>query len=715
MEVGGFAMGAIALVSLAKDCTELYAMFVSAQELEKDSSSLVTKLDIERNRFFTWSGRVELLHQDENGLVFGNKSTDDLVKRILQIIKDLLTDATRLENMYGVQRVGPAKQSELSVTPKPILESASELQLPQFVRDFRKIKRTFSSYRSSKIDSFSKHFTWVIIDKEKFNKLIYDLSYYNTRLDELVPGSTPFSTAKGHNGTNLSVTVEVSEDNLNRREAAMAARSDAIRARVLNTLWFRWLDDRRLTVKDAHAQTFSWVLDPDVDTESPNHLPTWLQSGSGIYWLYGKAGSGKSTLMKFLHDDERTQKYLKTWAGDSELISISFFFYALGHPEQKSQLGLLRSLLYQILSHDAALAETALPNVWREASRDNEQKHEDLSMPSVAEMVNALKCICKMYRATKKMFFLIDGIDEYEGNDIDIAGFISELGKFSDVKVLVSSRPHPAFFTSFRESPSMDLPRLTEQDIASYVDDTVASHPYMKDLYAMDPNAAHSITRSLVERASGVFLWVVLVCRSVIEGCDEYETTSDLQARVDESPKEIEDLFNHIFESIPPRWGDEATKIMFLMYKNAFGGVQTYIPPISQLVGQLHQKKWNQNASQWKEDYEADVVVSSKLDVLRSQPMDLIGLVKETSMTRLFAIAMWITCTEPSLNFSGQSFNVSIRLLYNKISILVWCCAIFGVNSPPHAMNIDPVKNPVTDISPIYARIASITLLVYFD
>lgn len=32
-------------------------------------------------------------------------------------------------------------------------------------------------------------------------------------------------------------------------------------------------------------------------------IAEWLESGSGVYWISGKAGSGKSTLMKHLFWD----------------------------------------------------------------------------------------------------------------------------------------------------------------------------------------------------------------------------------------------------------------------------------------------------------------------------------------------------------------------------------------------------------------------------
>ncbi|EKJ75807.1 hypothetical protein FPSE_03987 [Fusarium pseudograminearum CS3096] len=588
MEVGGFAVGAVALASLFKDCADLYSMFTSAQNLDKDAATLQAKLEIEETVFLRWPERVGLFKQDQdqNEAIFSDAHTRRLIMLTLEQMRDLLSDGNKLRKLYGVKSITPAKESNSSLASNDVHGRISARRRLQFDSDFRgmNIKDVFKTSRISMLDNFAKQITWVIGDKQKFHQLISDLTYFNRRLVELTPGSTPALTANDlchiRNIEKFDVIVEALQNNHSHQSAVIEARSNAIQSRILDTLWFRWHDDRRLTVKDAHKKTFRWSLDSSAEDCTWQHLPTWLKSNSGIYWLAGKAGSGKSTLMKFIHSDERTMDYLEAWSGDSDLVVANFFFFAQGYPEQKSQVGLLRSLLHQLLSHDATLAEIVLPNAWREASRENQKKQEGLTMPSIAEMEKALEDICNLYRATKKIFFLIDGIDEYEGNDIDVAALMSALGAFSNVKILVSSRPHDSLVAAFRESPRMNLPDLTERDISHYVYDTVAYHPYMIQLSAMNPETVELITKSIVERASGVFLWVVLVCRSVIEGCDAFETASDLQSRVDESPKEIEELLNHILQTIDPRWEDEAMKIMYLVHTNQSCGMA---PPLSTL------------------------------------------------------------------------------------------------------------------------------------
>ena len=123
---------------------------------------------------------------------------------------------------------------------------------------------------------------------------------------------------------------------------------------LLSSLRFEYIAKRQATVEPAHEQTFEWVLDPS----SPGEFHNWVRSQNGIYWIMGKAGSGKSTLMKFLLNHTETAESLKSWAGPKELVTASFFFWNAGPSIQKSQEGLFRSLLYEILSQCPDLTRT---------------------------------------------------------------------------------------------------------------------------------------------------------------------------------------------------------------------------------------------------------------------------------------------------------------------------------------------------------------------
>ncbi|SCO85929.1 related to small s protein [Fusarium oxysporum] len=576
MEVAGLTLGAVALVSLFKDCVDLFSMITAARDLGKDAALLDTKLDVERTLFLQWSERVGLLKQDSTNTLFCDEDTRQIVSRVLESVKSLLSESQALQRDYGLKKVDVTKPTtEYTLTESTTgYKGVSSHRFARFLKQFEALKiQTTDADRQSKFKRTTKQFRWVVLDK--FNYLIDHLSYFNSSLNNLVPLSVEPETASYENDmihikdfAELDLVIQATANTRpSISKAATAAKSALIQSRILRSLWFRSYDDRRINIKDPHYQTLWWALDPPSDYTQWDDLNTWLQSASGLYWVSGKAGSGKSTLMKYLDQHDKTHALIRTWANSSELIFASFFFYALGRSEQKSQSGLLRSLLYQLLERDPIATESALPHMWREACY-SQQSFQNIEVPPVAEMTAALRDLCSRVHADKKIFFLIDGIDEYDGKDLDIARFIHELESFPNVKILVSSRPHPAFFTAFSQKPMMRLQDLTKHDVATYVHDVVASHPYMAIISRLSPLETGVITKGLVEKASGVFLWVVLACRSVIEGCDEPCTITELRERVDELPKEVEDLIEHMLEKIDPRWKQEAMKLIHLVYTN---------------------------------------------------------------------------------------------------------------------------------------------------
>lgn len=68
--------------------------------------------------------------------------------------------------------------------------------------------------------------------------------------------------------------------------------------------------------------------------------------------------------MKFIPGDGRTNAHLRKWSGSKPLYTASYFSWNAGDDLQKSQEGLLRSLLYQIIQQVPRVAHRLLPNQW---------------------------------------------------------------------------------------------------------------------------------------------------------------------------------------------------------------------------------------------------------------------------------------------------------------------------------------------------------------
>jgi hypothetical protein len=110
----------------------------------------------------------------------------------------------------------------------------------------------------------------------------------------------------------------------------------AAQQKVLNVLAFDGMRDRIDTVANAHDYTFRWIFDDGITEESGGRNDSdnewagvfdeaarakvdsfveWLSSGTGVYHIAGKLGSGKSTLMKYLVGHSRVREELQKWAG----------------------------------------------------------------------------------------------------------------------------------------------------------------------------------------------------------------------------------------------------------------------------------------------------------------------------------------------------------------------------------------------------------------
>ena len=140
----------------------------------------------------------------------------------------------------------------------------------------------------------------------------------------------------------LSITVKALET-----EGSKAAEN----VRLLKSLYFTDLAVRHGRIEDAHSKTFTWIFQKTTPDSQPVNFVEWLRTQTGIYWIQGKPGSGKSTLMKFICDHAQTRDHLRFWADSSskQVVIAKFFLWISGSRLQKSQEGLLRGLLFEIL------------------------------------------------------------------------------------------------------------------------------------------------------------------------------------------------------------------------------------------------------------------------------------------------------------------------------------------------------------------------------
>ena len=150
--------------------------------------------------------------------------------------------------------------------------------------------------------------------------------------------------------------------------------------------------------------------------------------------LVGKAGSGKSTLMKFLASDLRTRKALTSWSGKTSLFVARHFFWHARTTLQKSQQGLLQSLLFQLLSRCPRLIPVVCPDLWGKCESEILLEH---SLPNwtLEELFRALEILQNQDLSDIRLCAFIDGLDEYNGDHWDIINMIFKLTSSPSIKI----------------------------------------------------------------------------------------------------------------------------------------------------------------------------------------------------------------------------------------------------------------------------------------
>lgn len=200
----------------------------------------------------------------------------------------------------------------------------------------------------------------------------------------------------------------------------------------------------------------------------------WLQNDNSIYWINGKAGSGKSTLMKFISDDSRLMEALRAspWANGRPVIKASFYFWYNGTSMQKSRKGLMQSLLLQLLELQPHLVPIIFHEVF--ALSDNDFNFDFEKVSTEAELMRALRQALDQPERTSNPIFLIDGLDEYNASEqemVALTDLFQSLAALPRVKFVLSSRPLPAYVQAFQAGAGLELRMLTKLDIGKFVSD----------------------------------------------------------------------------------------------------------------------------------------------------------------------------------------------------------------------------------------------------
>ncbi|KAF2866677.1 P-loop containing nucleoside triphosphate hydrolase protein, partial [Massariosphaeria phaeospora] len=315
---------------------------------------------------------------------------------------------------------------------------------------------------------------------------------------------------------------------------------------LLDRLTFDQIESRHSQIHKTHPRTFEWVWS--------NKFEQWVKSPKQLFWISGKPGSGKSTLMKYIVDNPNTHFLLRQWAAPQELVVASYFFWINGSELQRSQEGLLQSVLYELLRQCPDHIESVLPEAWQTMETSKSEGKSSQYAWKKAELLKAFQRLVKLDRNGPRFFIFIDGLDEYKGSHEGLIETISHMSSMG-VKICVASRPWNVFEDAFGQDLDCKIymEELNKPDIELYVNDKLRSRAEFQSMQ-LSTTDSDEILNEIIDKSHGVFLWVCLVVPSLIEGLRNRDRFSQLQKRLRDFPSDLDEFFGHIFRSLDPTY-----------------------------------------------------------------------------------------------------------------------------------------------------------------
>ncbi|KAI1129980.1 hypothetical protein F5Y10DRAFT_236734 [Nemania abortiva] len=326
----------------------------------------------------------------------------------------------------------------------------------------------------------------------------------------------------------------------------------------LNSLKFDHMHTRRNQVSTPFHGTNTWIQSHPIFSK-------WERSQSGVLWIQGKPGSGKSVLAKSI---------LKTFP---DVILASWFYSKRGGVVGVSHTSMLRSICYQILQQKKGLFASCAQTYRRKAFSDNYHNYLTAILEAIATSEDEQPILC-----------LLDGLDESADRDdeggrrtLELLADLSE-APGSRLKVIVLSRPYRTIEQTYgtydillEAENAADIGVIIDQGLAAIATALERNGPGGLSPFARrrrqqldgDPDDAggilglmsdieqkqeiQNIKEYLVEHARGVTLWVTLSIDQALRYTSRGTVTwTSLRAMLASLPFELNEMYRVITNEI---------------------------------------------------------------------------------------------------------------------------------------------------------------------
>lgn len=386
------------------------------------------------------------------------------------------------------------------------------------------------------------------------------------------------------------------------------------RQQFRNSLFFPEIFARQESIPKSHKGTCKWIFgmpqtdgqsQPDTEgfqapgqqerVDGPRAQPwsnfgDWLkEDNKDPYWLSGKPGSGKSTLMKYVSTEfacycESDEEFFHL----RDAVTCSFFFWNLGSSLQKDYVGFMRSILFQIAQQRVEM----IPILRGDRGNVTLGKADDSCLMHAwteERLDEALKRFLARKPSSMRVCMFIDGLDEFVGDEDRLIDIIRLLSQTSGVKICVSSRPEQIFRQGFATSPTLRLQNYNYFDIKKATEERLS--PTLTAHVLCSEDEIDKLINEVVEKSQGIFLWAELITKDLKMGAKNADSIQELKRRLYHTPQTIEGFYEHMLNRLDKAYVPEAARYFrhLLLYH---GYTRCELPPTVLEIACMNGNPW---------------------------------------------------------------------------------------------------------------------------
>ncbi|GAD92851.1 ankyrin repeat and socs box protein, putative [Paecilomyces variotii No. 5] len=324
----------------------------------------------------------------------------------------------------------------------------------------------------------------------------------------------------------------------------------------------RWLSapdesiDRSDALQRRLDRTGTWLIEQRVYDD-------WKTIPGSFTWLHGIPGCGKTILTSTVVED------IREYCGRKHRCAVAYFYFKANDSSKNARISMLRSLMKQLFEQ----------NDYRSEALKSLHKAVNKQQPTARQLLSTMKDMAAEFDET---FLILDALDECEDRH-DLLEDLEQMyqWKMPNIHIFSTSREEedikytlgPLCISNGSIAVSADLVR---GDIGALIRDRLQKSKGL-GRWRNQPAVREEIEAALIERADGMFQWVV--CQ--LKALEQCYSLVQLRKALNSLPKTLSDTYARILQSITKEDEGLARKILQWL---SFSFRPMYIEELAQLV-----------------------------------------------------------------------------------------------------------------------------------